>query len=691
MFCNKCGRKVEDNANFCPSCGNNFNSIVTESNNLIDKYPVKPASNSNQYSNQFNNNGFSKQQKAIIGVLLFIFIAILGYGLFGKESILFKKDDTRTIMIYLDGSDLESKSGIVTADLMALDASKIDLSKTTILIHTGGTEKWQNDFISSEENAIFLFTEDGFKKVHSYERQSVGNPKTLSDFLEYGYNNYKAGHYNLILYDHGGAIDGAIYDDFFLNDNLSLKEFGEALKDSPFNSKNKFDAVVFRTCLNGTLEVASIFDDYSEYIVFSEEVTFGGNSSDVLSFIHNVTPSDDGIEFGKKFIKRYQEQVDDLDFFGAMDTTYSIVDLSKIDNVIKELDSFVKGINIENCYNNISKIRGNLYQYGSNDSEYFDTVDLYTLVEQIEKYSSVSSDKLKKALDEAIVYNHTNLQNSTGMSIYFPYNGKMYINKFLNVYNQLDFSDYYRSLIKNFYEILSSGNKMSFSLGEDETIYTDTNEVSIKLTDEEYNNFSRTVYTVFKKDTENPNYYQVIYNSDDIDLSDDGTITTKISNNPIKFTTDGETNYLPIKYTTSDGNGTNRFVGIVENINKDFTDKDNSFVVNLKMVNSNNKPKISSASVKTTDDGLIQGNYIDLKDYNYLTVICSRYKLFDEEGKILNEWEPSEDKLLYRNDIDNFDFDYSEIDYSDGEYYVLFNIYDINNESHYSNLIRIEK
>ena len=72
-------------------------------------------------------------------------------------------------------------------------------------------------------NGLKEQVKEGFEKIETYPQLNMGDPKTLSDFLTYSYKNYPASGYNLILYDHGGAIEGAIYDDF-TGDNLSLDD-----------------------------------------------------------------------------------------------------------------------------------------------------------------------------------------------------------------------------------------------------------------------------------------------------------------------------------------------------------------------------------------------------------------------------------------------------------------------------------
>ena len=62
-----------------------------------------------------------------------------------------------------------------------------------------------------------------------------------------------------------------------------------------------------------------------------------------------------------------------------IDSTYSIIDLSKIPNIVEELNSVVSQIDVLDNYSVLSKLRGNIVTYGKEVKSY-DTVDLYTLV-----------------------------------------------------------------------------------------------------------------------------------------------------------------------------------------------------------------------------------------------------------------------------------------------------------------------
>ena len=125
---------------------------------------------------------------------------------------------TRTIMIYMAGSNLESDAAIATSELDSIKPNEVDLDNINILVYTGGTLKWHN-YVNPNENAIYQLTDNGFKKIQTYEKISLGESSTFTNFLNYAYKNFKTDNYDLVIWDHGLGALGAVNDDNF-NDFL---------------------------------------------------------------------------------------------------------------------------------------------------------------------------------------------------------------------------------------------------------------------------------------------------------------------------------------------------------------------------------------------------------------------------------------------------------------------------------------
>ena len=62
--------------------------------------------------------------------------------------------DTVTVMVYMCGTDLESRSGMGTADLQEMLNAHFDGS-VSLLVYTGGCKGWKNNVVSSSGNQIW--------------------------------------------------------------------------------------------------------------------------------------------------------------------------------------------------------------------------------------------------------------------------------------------------------------------------------------------------------------------------------------------------------------------------------------------------------------------------------------------------------------------------------------------------------
>jgi len=658
MLCQNCKREIDNNLKVCNFCGASQNK---------------------------KEEGLTKTQKIIILILLSLVVLLLLVLVFTSNKKEELKDGSHTIMIYMVGSNLESDSGIASSDIASINPEEIDLEKIHVLLYTGGTEEWHN-FVSNEENAIYILEEDGFNKIETYDKLNMGDPSTLLEFLNYGYDNYNAQYYDLLFYDHGGAIDGAIYDDFS-DDNLSLADMEIALKKSPFNEKNKLETVIFRTCLNGTYEVANLFSDYAKYLVASEEVSVGNSLSDVFKFINDISLTDTGVEVGEKFINSYENFIEEkISIFVDIPVTYSLIDLSKIDSLSEELDKYIAGINLKESYNDIARLRNNLYQYGG-DTDIYNTIDLYNFIIETSSYSSVSNENVLKILDETIIQNNTNLDESHGLSIYFPYKGtEGYKKYFLEVYEDLDVSENYKKFISQFYNTQSSSTTASFNANSNKIETSDSNEIELELTDEQLKTFNSGSYIIFERDEEHPNFYAPIYSANDVVL-DGNILRTNIKNSLIKINTkDGEKYIEAVKRVNGNTSNLTAFAILVNPSEGIIYNQRQS--VNLHIVDKDNKLYFDYAISQSTNER-INGSIFDINDYEYVELFKFRYKILDDEGNYTTDWVGAPEYVGVAVTPDDYELKFASLNPNEGEYYCIFKIYDINHNVTFSKLIKV--
>lgn len=108
-----------------------------------------------------------------------------------------------------------------------------------------------------------------FELIETIGERNSASPKTLTDFVAFGVENYPADNYVLIIASHGSNWSGVI-DDTTSKSYMSLSSLRGALK--KINStlpKGKLDLLVFDTCLMSFYESLYTFGDQVDLMIGS--------------------------------------------------------------------------------------------------------------------------------------------------------------------------------------------------------------------------------------------------------------------------------------------------------------------------------------------------------------------------------------------------------------------------------------
>ena len=181
--------------------------------------------------------------------------------------------DKVTIMVYMCGTDLESKHSMASNDLAEMASADLG-SNINIIVYTGGCTNWKTSGISSQVNQIYQVQKGGLQQLVADDgNKSMVEPSTLSGFIKYCKDNFPADRNELILWDHGGgSVTGYGYDEKNKRSgSMSLSGISKALKDGGVT----FDFVGFDACLMATAETALMLDSYADYMIASEETEPG--------------------------------------------------------------------------------------------------------------------------------------------------------------------------------------------------------------------------------------------------------------------------------------------------------------------------------------------------------------------------------------------------------------------------------
>ena len=372
-----------------------------------------------------------------------------------RTNILGSGNDVATIMVYMCGTDLESKSGMATADLNEMLGATIS-DKINLIVYTGGCKQWKNNMISSQVNQIYL-VKDG--KLVCLEdnmgSKAMTNPATLTEFINYCTKNYPANRNDLIFWDHGGgSLSGYGYDEKNASSgSMTLAGINTALA----NAGTYFDFIGFDACLMATLENGLMLEPYADYMIASEETEPGVGwyyTNWLTAFSKNTSlPT---IQIGKNIVDDFVDVCNQKCY--GQKTTLSVVDLCELKATVPDkLTDFAKTTNelIKNeQYKLVSDARGSSREFAQ--SSKIDQIDFVNFCNNL---NTEESKALADAMLSAVKYNRTAtcITQANGLSVYFPYKKAGNVRNAVSTYQAIGMDNEYSKCIQEFAGLEASG------------------------------------------------------------------------------------------------------------------------------------------------------------------------------------------------------------------------------------------
>jgi hypothetical protein len=294
----------------------------------------------------------------------------------------------------------------------------------------------------------------------------MGDPRSLVDFLNWGFDNYKAKHYLLVIWNHGqgwrfqmansralrlSATNRSQPVFALINANaaklppvtggfrsVSSDEdtghilYNRQIQDSLLKLRNqgkKLDIIAFDACLMGMLETAYALRDVATYMVASEELDPGEGFQyktwlDPLKSQPTMMPSDLATELVTAFQSTYQDN--------GQQTTLSSVSLGLVPAAAQALGKFSDALTakLDSQRATLASARRKMFAFGSwygvkgNGS-----IDLQTFLSQ---FASLTADpalkalaiNAQKAVQATITRNYASEEEkrytATGLAFYMP-------------------------------------------------------------------------------------------------------------------------------------------------------------------------------------------------------------------------------------------------------------------------------
>jgi len=698
-FCNKCGKKLKEEEGLFPKSEEEKRaeafSKVKVSSGVSNVDNIKAY---NKYNSNYNHAPKKSSGTALlIGVLLVMIIASVGGLLIlaGGTSLLNFNKGKRTIMIYMVGSDLESKYGAASMDISEMLNANYDMDNVDVLIFTGGAKAWQTSDISNLDNGIYHVGPEGLEKLTSYEKTNMGDANTLTKFLNYAYDNYSAEKYGLIFWDHGGGpIYGYGLDEFSRTDMLTIKEIDSSIANSRFGY-DKLDFIGFDACLMSSIEVANSVSNHADYLISSEETEPGFGWD--YDFLNRINTTSNGKNIGIAIADTYEEFYRDIKVNGI---TISVMDLSKVKNVETEMNNLFKSLNgnLGSDFYTISRTRSNTKDFGRSASGSYDLIDLYDFADKLpDKYSSEKT-RLKNAISSLIVYEKSDIKGANGVSTYFPYSNRKKISKSISVYNTFGFANNYLAFVSNFASKLTGEKIDTYNFKDVQPVAKNDGLIEVEVPQQVIDSYSKVTYRIFEK-TKDGNYVPR-YQGTDYEI-DGNKISTTITKKGITATDkEGNSIYLMAfeaeRGKTSEDGKTTYIKYLIPGTIEEITDegiKIRTVFVHFVVSDENPNGKIEGVTETEPDVDLASKTIIDIdKVSKVLFLGTAEYKIFDKKGNYLSNWESvTTSKMeMIEESLEDVKIEFGDLN-PNKDYYCIFEIQDSQGNSYSTKLVKVKK
>jgi len=253
---------------------------------------------------------------------------------------------------------------------------------------------------------------------------NLGTSSVLSTFLSFSMENYKSDQNMLIIWGHGSGwrgpggysssgYKGVSFDDGD-SDFLYTSELGDALEGQ------SIDILSFDTCSSMLIEVAYVVRHSAGFMVGSEDVV-SAEGWDYESIISSLSESDGTVASANSaLIAAFQE-----DYHSSSGATLSVLDLSKVENIVTELNNFVSRRELEAA----SSADSNIYYTDLKTQIMDDVEDFYTTpgdlnidIAHLAQIIEGDGSDLKAAVEDAVSFSFNSTAgnpNAKGLALHF--------------------------------------------------------------------------------------------------------------------------------------------------------------------------------------------------------------------------------------------------------------------------------
>ncbi len=379
-----------------------------------------------------------------------------------------------TIMIYMNGSDLESESGEATEDISEMLESEIG-ENVNVIIQTMGTRQWQDYDISSDTAQTYCIEKGELKLVRDNLGQLDSTSEdTLSEYINFCKRYYPADRYMFIFWNHGGGpVYGFGYDEWQSEeDSLTISEMAEAFSE---NNDIHFDIIGMDCCIMANLETCYALEPFCKYTLLSEDFESGigwfytdwmnkfeknpGMSTPLLGkyIVDDMINANENSFFGESVCMGLFNEAAVKDLFDAW-KLYAYKNEEALLNTNYSRSHKAKG-------------RGSLDLWEIWDSDESDVTlsdyyisDMLAIIESVDMESDEAKNLMSALKASVAYYGHSSDKNElTGLSVSLPYGDMYFYDQLKMVYSGLGFDSEYINWLGGF--VTAFGNNDFYDYG----------------------------------------------------------------------------------------------------------------------------------------------------------------------------------------------------------------------------------
>jgi Clostripain family len=333
-----------------------------------------------------------------------------------------------TFLLFLNGHNNLSDFGAMNIKDMEKTGSTKDLN---IVVEWGHTD-------SNLTHRLLVKKSNDPTKVKSpilmsMKDRDMGDYKNLVDFVKWGVAKYPARHYFVAVWNHGSGWNRRNIEDINIRDishddntgnKITTEQLGLAMAEIKQHIGRNIDIYGSDACLMQMAEVVTEMKDSVDYFVGSEDLE-PGEGWPYAPFMAkwskspNITASELSVLLSKEYLAAYNGGV-----YGKKNVTFSALDVSKIDALLKSTASLAASLKKANAAS-MKKIKEAVaatqqYYWGTNFRDFGDFVKNIEAVAPNKNTAIIN--QFKSDLD-AVVLTSDNSEayaKSTGLSVWIP-------------------------------------------------------------------------------------------------------------------------------------------------------------------------------------------------------------------------------------------------------------------------------